>query len=282
MSYISFIKQKFYSDLKILFSTLEITTIWNQWVVKEILKISLIEYLSKGNFKLEKRYVSKINALVLHLLKGQPVQYFFGYTYFKDLKIHVNQHVLIPRPETEELIDLILSYKDDSKIKRIVDVGIGSGCISVALKKEINAIVLGLDYCREALSVAIKNAKNHNIDIECMLINILNKKEYCDVPKVDIIVSNPPYVLDSEVSQDSNILHEPYGAIFVDKKDPLIFYKSICEFANQKLNVGGKIFFEINPNFAIELQNLIYSFGYSNVEIHNDFYDKKRFIVVSS
>jgi len=282
MSYISIIKQKFYSDLKILFSILEINTIWNQWVVKEILKISLIEYFSKGNFKLEKRYASKINALVLHLLKGQPVQYFFGYTYFRDLKIHVNQHVLIPRPETEELIDLILSYEDDINVKRIVDIGIGSGCISVALKKEINAIVLGLDYCREALSVAIKNAKNHNIDIECMLINILNEKEYCDVPKVDIIVSNPPYVLDSEVSQDSNILYEPYGAIFVDKKDPLIFYKSICEFANQKLNVGGKIFFEINPNSAIELQNLIYSFGYSNVEIHNDFYDKKRFIVVSS
>ena len=282
MSHISIIKQKFYSDLKILFTILEINTIWNQWVVKEILKITLIEYFSKGNFKLEKRYASKINALVLHLLQGQPVQYFFGYTYFRDLKIHVNHHVLIPRPETEELIDLILSYEDDINVKRIVDIGIGSGCISVALKKEINAIVFGLDYCREALSVAINNAKNHNIDIECMLINILNEKEYCDVPTVDIIVSNPPYVLDSEVSQDSNILHEPYGAIFVDKKDPLIFYKSICEFANQKLNVGGKIFFEINPNFAIELQNLIYSFGYSNVEIHNDFYDKKRFIVVSS
>lgn len=265
-----------------IFSKHEISTIWNQWVVKEILRISLIEYFSKGDFELETKYLSKITALISHLLKRRPIQYFFGYTYFKDLKIHVNNHVLIPRPETEELVDLVLSYLKTIDVKRIVDIGVGSGCISIALKQKINTIVLGLDYSRDALNVAIKNSKNHNVDIEYMLINILNTKDYYNVPKVDVIVSNPPYVLDSEISQDSVILHEPYDAIFVDKKDPLVFYRSICVFANQRLNVGGKMFFEINPNYVLELKNLIYSFGYSNIEIHKDFYDKKRFIVVSS
>lgn len=282
MTYIGSIKQKFQTDLNMIFSKHEISTIWNQWVVKEILQISLIEYFSKGDFELETKYLSKITALISHLLQRRPIQYFFGYTYFKDLKIHVNNHVLIPRPETEELVDLVLSYLENIDVKRIVDIGVGSGCISIALKQKINTIVLGLDYSRDALNIAIKNAKHHNVDIECMLINILNTKDYYNVPKVDVIVSNPPYVLDSEISQDSIILHEPYGAIFVDKKDPLVFYRSICVFANQRLNVGGKIFFEINPNYVLELKNLIYSFGYSNIEIHKDFYDKKRFIVVSS
>ena len=282
MSHISYIKKKFQTDLNVIFSTHEITTIWNQWVVQEILNISLIEYFSKGDFKLESKYVSIIDALVFHLLQRKPIQYFFGYTYFKDLKINVNKHVLIPRPETEELVDLVLFNKNKMDIKRVIDIGVGSGCISIALKQELNAIVFGLDYSRDVLNVAIKNAKNHGVDIEFLLVDILNKKNYYNMPKVDVIVSNPPYVLNSEVPMDSNILHEPCDAIFVDKKDPLVFYKSICLFANNKLNVGGKIFFEINPNYVLELESLIYSFGYSNMEIHKDFYNKKRFIVVSS
>ena len=282
MSYINSIKKKFHSDLNVMFSKHEISTIWNQWVVKEILQLSLIDYVSKDNFKLDKKYLSEINKLVLYLLEGKPIQYFFGYTYFKNLKINVNEHVLIPRPETEELVDLVLSYTNKMNVKKMIDIGVGSGCISIALKKEINVVLLGLDYCQNALNIAVANANDHNVDIEFMLINILNQKDYCTIPKVDVIVSNPPYVLESEVSQDSNVLHEPHNAIFVDKKDPLIFYKSICRFANERLNIGGKIFFEINPNFVLDLEKLIYSFGYSNIEIHKDFYDKKRFIVVSS
>ena len=244
--------------------------------------MSLVEYFSREKFRLKTTDLAKINSLTSHLLQNKPIQYFFGYTYFKGLKIGINSHVLIPRPETEELVDLVLLHAKKMNLDRIVDVGVGSGCIAIALKKEIKAQVLGIDCCDNVLSVASQNAMQNSVNIDLMLINVLEKEEHNVVPMMDIIVSNPPYVLASEVPKDSNIIHEPSIAIFVDKKNPLIFYRSILKLANKKLNVGGKIFFEINPNLVQELLILIESLGYSDIEIHRDFYDKKRFIVVSS
>ena len=282
MLYVNDVRKNFFHNLKLVFSENEITSIWNQWVVKELLKLSLIEYVAKSNFLLEKKYVKKIDSLAYHLVKKKPIQYFFGYTYFKGLKININESVLIPRPETEELVDLVLNYANKRVVNQIIDIGVGSGCISIALKKQLSSNILGLDCCGNALVVAEKNAKLHDLDIEFSLIDILNHKNYEILPKVDVIVSNPPYVLKSDILMNSNIQHEPSVAIFVPKEDPLIFYKAICQFANFRLNNGGKIFFEINPCFVSDLVSLIDSFGYLNMEIRKDFYDKKRFIIVSS
>jgi len=282
MFYINSVKKFFYKDLEPVLSVHEISSIWNQWVVKEVLGMSLVEYFSQDNFLLQKVDFDKITLLVLHLLAGQPIQYFFGYTYFKGLKISVDSNVLIPRPETEELIDLVVMYAKQMNVNSIIDVGVGSGCVSIALKKIINAKCTGVDYCDDILNVAVKNAKYHNVSIDFMLIDILNDKDYHLLQNTDIIVSNPPYVIKSDVPSNSNILFEPEKAIFVNKDNPLVFFESICRFANKRLNVGGKIFFEINPKLVSELSNLIISLGYSNIKIHTDFYDKKRFIVVSS
>jgi len=276
------IKKSFTDDLQTLFSKREILFIWNQWVVKEILKISLTDYFISNQLLINDRKKYQINLFVKHLLKQKPIQYFFGYTYFKGLKINVNSNILIPRPETEELVDIVLKNTNFNKVNSVLDIGTGSGCIAIALKKKIQSHVLALDFDQRILDIAIKNAKQNNVSIDFVLLDILNFEKFNYFPKIDLIVSNPPYVLDSEVPKDSTVRSEPNTAIFIDDNNPLIFYRSICEFGKKYLNSGGKIFFEINPCFANELIILIKKIGYSDMEIIKDFYNKKRFIIVSS
>tara|TARA_Y100001968_G_C19166780_1_gene623631 strand:- start:135 stop:797 length:663 start_codon:yes stop_codon:yes gene_type:complete len=195
MFYINSIKKQFFQDLKAIFLENEISSIWNQWVVKEILDMTLIEYFSKGDFLLRKKTLAQIKLLTSHLLSGKPIQYFFKYTYFKGLKIHLNSNVLIPRPETEELVDLVLRYTENMTVNNMIDIGVGSGCISIALKKIINTHCVGIDYCSDILNLAAQNAKYHNVDIDFVLMDILNTNNYNHLSKVDIIVSNPPYVI---------------------------------------------------------------------------------------
>ena len=139
----------------------------------------------------------------------------------------VNNHVLIPRPETEELVDHVLAHVKDNKIKKIIDIGTGSGCISIALKK-LNVDITAVDHSEKALDIASKNAQFHRVSIDFKLINILDISHHKSLPKVDLIVSNPPYVLKKEVPLDSIVLSEPFDAIFVNEEDPFVFYKAIC------------------------------------------------------
>lgn len=280
MKSIKSIKYEFTTSLESVFSVHEINLIWNQWIVKEILNLSLINYFLHKDFNINQEKYNKIILLSSHLLNNKPIQYFFGYVYFKNIKIQVDSNVLIPRPETEELVDLVVSNLDNDKLYDIIDIGTGSGCIALALKKAVKSNILGIDVCNEALKKAKSNSVNNNLHIDFQLLDILNSESYKKLPKFDIIVSNPPYVLPSEVSETSNIHFEPRNAIFVPNKNPLLFYESISIFSKTKLKKNGKIFFEINPNLSSNLFSMLLQFGFKNIKICKDFYGKKRFIVV--
>ncbi|MBF26146.1 MAG: hypothetical protein CMP49_06530 [Flavobacteriales bacterium] len=279
---IDYIKIKFEESLINHYSANEILSMWNLWVLKYIFKISQIDYILNRNYVVLQRHKKQVDNLIKHLLKNQPIQYFFGFTYFKNLKIIINDNVLIPRPETEDLIDIFFSQTNFFSFKKIIDIGTGSGCIAIAIKKKIESHVYAIDICDEALKIAKQNSVANNVQVEYNKIDILNINNHHLLPKIDCIVSNPPYVLPLEVPNDSIIHSEPKNAIFVPPDNPLIFYEAIIKFANSNLNLGGKIFLEINPILISDLTNLIKKYGYFNIKIHNDFYQKKRFIVVSS
>jgi len=281
MTLIKSIKHKFQTSLDPFFSINDIQFIWNQWVVKEILKMSLVDYFSNNNVKISELEHEAITLLTLHLLKNKPIQYFFGYMYFQNIKISVDPNVLIPRPETDQLVDIVTDDLDNKKLYNIIDIGTGSGCIAISLKKNMPCDVVGVDICDKALTTAISNAKSNNVDVNFQLLDILNPENYRSLPKFDVIVSNPPYVLKSEVSSDSNIHFEPSSAIFVPDKNPLVFYEAICVFSQTKLNKNGKIFLEINPNLVSELHEMLSNYFVNDIKVCEDFYGKKRFIVVS-
>ena len=276
------IKINFNKKLKSIYSSEEINSIWNQWIIKELLKMKPIQYLVNQEIVITQKSQVKINLIIEHLLSRKPIQYFFGYSYFKGLKFLVNNHVLIPRPETEELVDHVLAHVKDNKIKKIIDIGTGSGCISIALKKKLNVDITAVDHSEKALNIASKNAQFHRVSIDFKLIDILDISHHQSLPKVDLIVSNPPYVLKKEVPLGSIVLSEPFDAIFVNEEDPFVFYKAICQFAKENLNQGGKIFFEINSQLVFQLIEVIKLLGFSCIEIRHDFFEKKRFIIVSS
>ncbi|MBE38043.1 MAG: hypothetical protein CMP50_05325 [Flavobacteriales bacterium] len=283
MFFVSDVKKNFEEKLNNNFSTSEINSIWKTWVIKEVFQKSLINYYLDGNFSISMLHHNKINSLITHLLSNKPIQYFFGYTYFKDLKIKVNKSVLIPRPETEQLVDIVLNKLNKSSLKNIIlDIGTGSGCISIALKKHIANPIIAIDVSSESMSQAMLNGQIHNVKIDFKVLDMLIVKNHQLLPKVDYIVSNPPYVTPLEVSKYSVVHEEPHHAIFVPDNNPLIFYDFILKFASTNLNIAGKIFFEINPKFISKLINMIKQYGYNNIEIHEDFFEKKRFIVVSS
>jgi len=211
--------------------------------------------------------------------KHEPLQYVLGEAYFYGRKFKVNPSVLIPRPETELLISEILQERLDSP--RILDIGTGSGCIAVTLKLEIpGAEIYALDISEAALSVAKENSISHNT-----LVNFIQGNFIADfsIAPVDIIVSNPPYVQESEKkAMQANVLkHEPHLALFVSDDDPLLFYRTIAAKSNFLLNPGGKIFAEINEHLGTETANLFKSFGFNDVEIIQDLDNKPRIIKAS-
>ena len=173
MKSIKSIKYEFATSLESVFSINAINLIWNQWVVKEILNLSLINYFLHKDFNISQEKYNKILLLSSHLLNNKPIQYFFGYVYFKNIKIQVDSNVLIPRPETEELVDLVVSNLDNDKLYDIIDIGTGSGCIALALKKAIKSNILGVDICNKALKKAQSNSVNHNLHIDFQLLDIL-------------------------------------------------------------------------------------------------------------
>jgi len=280
MNTVTSIKKRFIETLVQKYSFHEISSMWSQWVVKELLNKSSINYFVEGDFIVSKMDENSIDSLIMHLSSYKPIQYFFGYSYFKNLKIQVDKSVLIPRPETEQLVDMVIDYAKENKVSKIIDIGTGSGCISIAIGKKIKSKIFAIDVSSQSIKTATSNSKAHNVDIDFKLIDILNV-EFKSLPTVDLIVSNPPYVLNREVPEKSVVHAEPKHSIFVPNDDPLIFYKSILNFARTNLHRNGKIFLEINPILISKLMEVISKYGYSNIQIHTDFYQKKRFIIVS-
>lgn len=216
------------------------------------------------------------------LLNEEPIQYIIGDTDFYGLLLKVNQHVLIPRPETEELVDWILkdwqSINDTRKLA-ILDIGTGSGCIAISLAKALsNADVYAMDISEKALEVAKFNAKHHQVDIRFMHSDIL---EMNSLPqKFDIIVSNPPYVreLEKEEIQANVLENEPSTALFVSDENPLIFYKKITALTKEGLAETGTLYFEINQYLGIQTKNMIQEYGYEFIDLRKDINGNDRMI----
>jgi release factor glutamine methyltransferase len=222
------------------------------------------------------------SSILEQLKKEIPIQYILGVTHFYGLEFEVNSAVLIPRPETEELVDLIIqnskSKAQNSKLK-ILDIGTGSGCIAIALAKNLpNAQVFALDVSEQALSTAKKNAGLNQVPIQFLHQSILETEDLGQ--QFDIIVSNPPYVRELEKQEiKKNVLdNEPHLALFVEDNDALIFYRKIAQLAQKNLNPQGQLYFEINQYLGQEMLDLLQELGFKNSELRQDIYGNDRMI----
>ena len=230
--------------------------------------------------QLTKLESSKLIKTINNLKKSKPIQYITGESFFMGLKFKVNKNVLIPRQETEELVEWIINDNLNFQNKiNAIDIGTGSGCIAISLsKKKRNFNLTAIDNSDKSLLVAKENARLNKVKINFINNDIL--KPLNDKTIYDIIISNPPYVADSEIKniEDKVLKFEPYNAIFVDKKNPLIFYKAIIDFSLSNLKKEGKIYFEINPIFYNSLLTLIESYNKFNLVVKKDISNKNRMI----
>ncbi len=252
-------------------------------VFQELLKLSNTEIITKKDLVLDDELNAQLDSILSRLYKKEPIQYILGITYFFNLKFAVNQGVLIPRRETEELVDLIIK-QNNKKQPKILDIGTGSGCIAVTLKKNIpEASVFAIDKSENAVNTAKQNAlSNLKIDKKDKFLvrDIFDESWWDTFTQLDIIVSNPPYVTENEKSlMHANVLdYEPIEALFVSNDNPLTYYKTIADFSLKRLNNGGLLYFEINEAFGNEVKNLLTDKGYNNATIYKDMQGKDRIV----
>ena len=280
----------------------ELEKIYGSDEANALIMILLEHYFGIDRVKIAmdpKLRLSESELLTLHfavkeLLKNKPVQYILGETEFCGMRFFVDENVLIPRPETEEMVHIIGARRDKASLVRtgfdvetddrpsILDIGTGSGCIAISLAKLLkNSVVTAVDVSEKALKVAKKNAESNGVDVNFIKDDILNPQnpELLD-KQYDIIVSNPPYVCKSEKTEmRANVLgYEPSSALFVSDNDPLIFYRKILEFAQKSLKPDGEVWFEINEKFGEEMKNLCVKMGFKDVEIIKDFRERDRIL----
>ncbi|MEN0050382.1 MAG: peptide chain release factor N(5)-glutamine methyltransferase [Bacteroidota bacterium] len=223
----------------------------------------------------------QLNDIQARLLTGEPVQYVLEQADFYGLKLKVSPAVLIPRQETEELVALVVENCGKGFRGSILDIGTGSGCIPIALKKQLpNAQISACDVSEEALKIAELNAKNYQLDINFFICDILDQERRKQLHTYDIIISNPPYIPRKESNLMPNRVkdHEPELALFVENGDALLFYRHITDFASDHLFSNGQLFFELNEYNASEVAQLVSEKGFSNVQIHKDLNGKERML----
>ena len=228
-----------------------------------------------------------LNHIIQRLETGEPVQYVLGEAEFGGRTFHVEPGVLIPRPETYELCQWIMKErrgkKEEGRNTSILDIGTGSGCIACTLAAELaDAEVTAWDISDDALRIATENAKRTNVHVSFEKVDVLNTSHLNrerPATGLDIIVSNPPYICNKErATMERNVLeHEPELALFVPDDDPLLFYRTIARFAAKALNPSGALYFEINPLYVSEMQQMLSKEGFSHTEIRNDQFGKQRF-----
>ncbi len=232
---------------------------------------------------LEEKTEKQLQKIINELTTNRPVQYCLEEAWFAGMKFFVNEQVLIPRPETEELVSWILESNHEKKFSetRILDIGTGSGCIAIALKKKLtDASVTAFDISSDALAIARRNAQANQVYVEFLLYDILSENAHRAESPFTIIVSNPPYVLVSEKDEMMERVwkYEPAQALFVSDNDPLIFYKAILRYAEKHLAENGELYFEINEIKANEIQDLLEYNTYRRIEVKKDFQGKARMI----
>lgn len=258
-------------------------------LIKSYYEITRLALALDNNLSLTKSEQELIFSALQDLKKEKPIQYILGETEFFALPFKVNESVLIPRPETEELVSWVIEgvkskIKNIDRPTHILDIGTGSGCIAISLAKNIpGAIVYALDVSQKALKIAKQNSEMNRVDIKYIHLDILNSdtwnQDFKDL-KFDIIVSNPPYVRKKEMQQmKANVVqNEPHLALFVEDDNPLLFYKTITEFSVKYLNEKGKLYFEINEYFGEEMIQLLEHYNFNTIESKQDVFDKDRCI----
>ena len=265
-------------ELTGIYSLLEIRVLADL-LIKTVTGRTKLHQLYDAGYPVSKSEVTQIIKFSNQLKTGKPVQYILGETIFYDCKIKLNSSTLIPRPETEELVDLIIRENKDYD-GNIIDFGTGSGCIAIALAVNLPlADLTGIDISEDALRIARENADMNNVKVLFIKGDILDFNKD-SVDKAGIIVSNPPYVRNSEKAlMGKNVLDfEPHQALFVENSDPLVFYNAILEHAENILLPGGRLYFEMNEAMGRSLVNLMESCGFSEIEIVSDINGKERII----
>ena len=266
------------SELKGLYPETEIKS-FSYLIIEKLTGFSRTEvYVNKNTLFSNEQY-HEIESFIEKLKKFIPIQYILGETEFYGLPFYVNKSVLIPRPETEELVDWICTENNKNQGLQILDIGTGSGCIALSLKHEFpNSVVNGFDISEKALETAQRNATRNKLEVNFRIVDILNTPDIAS--KWDIIVSNPPYITENEKDDMlPNVLeHEPHLALFVPDNDPLLFYRKIALFALQHLQPNGKLYFEINRTQGKQCVDLLTGMGFQNIVLRKDISRNDRMV----
>ena len=281
----------FNESLKHLYPTSEIDSFFFI-ILEEYMGFKRIDIVLKSDFHIDQKSLNLMQIATKQLEQEIPIQYIIGKTEFFGLPFNINKEVLIPRPETEELVEqvikevsLIKTYKTDSnettneKQLKILDIGTGSGCIAISLKKELpSSKISAIDVSNEALRIAKKNALLNKVDINFIHLDILKTNNLDKL--YDVIVSNPPYVRELEKKEmKNNVLNnEPHLALFVDNKNPLLFYNKIAELAKNFLTKNGQLHFEINQYLGKETIILLAEKGFKNIQLKKDIFGNDRIV----
>ncbi len=283
------IRSIFHKELDTLYPKEEVDS-FLYLLIEEVLGLERFILAVQPQFVVSKDKEQPLFEALAGLRMQRPIQYILGKTEFMGLNFEVNENVLIPRPETEELVQWILEEHASSKDEKlgakaadsdflILDIGTGSGCIAISIAKNIpNAHIFGLDVSDQALEVALKNAAMNKVDIQWVEGDILNQTNLNE--RFDIIVSNPPYVREMEkTGMNQNVLNnEPGLALFVSDDDPLVFYRSIIHFAVENLNPGGHLYLEINQYLGKEMRLLLQEHNFSEIELRKDIFGNERML----
>jgi release factor glutamine methyltransferase len=274
-------KQAMKHQLSNVYDALELNSIVNI-LIEEVTGWDALHQNIHKNDALEQSHTDQLTQYVEKLLTGKPLQYIIGKAWFMGKAFMVNEAVLIPRPETEELVEWVSEYAHIvNKPLSILDIGTGSGCIPIALKLALpNASIRAIDISKEALAVAQHNAATYNANIEWIELDILQTKQLKD--QYDIIVSNPPYIpLREKPNMQSQVIdHEPAIALFVPDQYPLIFYSKIAHIGKSALKPNGQLFFEIHYDQGEAIMALLNEMGY-HAELRQDIYGKDRMVRAS-
>ena len=272
----------FLNELKLVYEAQEASAITNM-IFESLADINRQTIVTQPDYPITLPLQQKLETALKRLKQMEPVQYVIGYAWFGNLRFKVSPAVLIPRPETEELVNEVLAYLKTKPSPKLLDIGTGSGCIPISIKNKLpDAVITAIDVSEEALNVARENAAALSADIHFMQLNFLDEGSWENLDLFDAIVSNPPYIPAIETdSLDNNVTaFEPHLALFVPDDKRFIFYESIATFGLKHLNAGGYIFMETHADFAKEVQDIFIALGY-DASIKKDFYENERMVIAT-
>jgi len=273
--------RKILEQAQSIYSLSEATTM-TDWIFENVADIQKADVIKTPDLELSQPILEELDNRLHQLLLHKPIQYILGEAWFYDMKLKVDENVLIPRPETEELVSMIITNHEESIYLKILDIGTGSGCIPIAIKKHLPAaIITSIDLSEGAILVAKENAVIQETPIEFIHSDFLDENSWHNFPTFDVIVSNPPYIpLHEKEQMDTNVTaFEPHLALFVPDNDPLLFYRKIAQFGKKHLNIEGKIYLETHEDHAKETAALFTALDYGHVIIKEDMFGKERMVI---